>query len=353
MNTLFAINDSDQLLREYGWAVEIVQNWFKRGIADLFGPSYSADRYQAFLEEKDPITFPFIKGLDNEPLARTFVSYAKLYQTLTTQCRFWLDAAVAEMILCQYQRHGRPVSHLYTQGFLANGWLDMKKTIADIGEEEKQHLADSRPWKARVQRTALRAVNHCVDEYEETFVLTRKSSRVRTWDSEAAALFDKRDREELQIVASALLRPPYSSVRLHCNLIVVEPNSADDSVHAYAFRFVNPKTFNGFAKRKDERANLLRLYAFLVQEKPFREPVTIRPIVAELFPRSSDASATGGYPDYFSPLTYWSSEMLWRFIGVPFGVVSLAIELVARELRPLLDRELKNLLPGYEAPYSA
>ena len=118
------------------------------------------------------------------------------------------------------------------------------------------------------------------------------------------------------------------------------------TIHAYAIRFINPKTFTGAEKRKGFRADLLRLYAFLVQEKPFRDPVTIRPCVAELFPRSSDASETGGYPDYFSPLTYWSSETLWKLIGVPFDVVTIAIELVARELRPLLEQNLRDLLPG-------
>jgi hypothetical protein len=338
--------DRDQLVSEYRWAVKIVQSWFKRGIADLFAPNFSNDRYRAFLEEQDPITFPFVSGLDNEPLARAFISYAKLFQTLTTQCRFWLDAAVAEIILYQYQRHGRPVTHLYTQGMLADGWLDMGRTISEIGDYEKQHLADSRPWKAPVQRAALKAVNHCVDEYEENFVLTRRSARVRAWNKEIAERLDKRDSEELQIITSALLGPPCSSVRLQCNLLVAEPNEADQRPHAYAFRFVNPKTFNGFAKRKDERSNLLRLYAFLVQEKPFRAPVTIQTCVAELFPRGSDASETGGYPDYFTPLTYWTSERLWNFIGVPFNVVSLGVELVARELRPVLEKGLRELLPG-------
>jgi hypothetical protein len=338
--------ERDRLVGEYGWAVEIVRDWFKRGIAELFAPNFSNDRFRAFLEEQDPITFPFVSGLDNEPLARAFISYAKLFQTLTTQCRFWLDAAVAEIILYQHQRHGRTVTHLYTQGMLADGWLDVGRTIAEIGDEEKQHLADSRLWKAPVQRAALKAVNHCVDEYEENFVLTRRSPRVRVWDQEVARRLDKRDIEELQVVTTALLGPPCTSVRLHCNLLVVEPNEADQSPHAYAFRFVNPKTFNGFAKRKEERSNLLRLHAFLVQEKPFRAPVTIRTCVAELFPRGTDTSETGGYPDYFSPLTYWTSERLWGFIGVPFDVVSLGVELVARELRPVLEQGLWELLPG-------
>ena len=346
MDGFFVDDRAEEILQNYGWAVDIVRRSFKRGISDLFQPSFSQDRYSSFLDEKDPITFPFVKGLGNEPLAKTFVSYAKLFQTLTTQSRFWLDGAVAEIILEQKHRHGRTVSHLYTQAMLADGWLKMGKTIADIGEEEREHLANNRPWNVPIQRCALTEVNHCVDRYEESFVLSRRSARVREWSQEIASNFDRLDREELEVVGGAIQGPPWKDLRLHCNVLVVEPEAQDNTIHAYAIRFINPKTFTGAEKRKGVRADLLRLYAFLVQEKPFRDPVRIRPFVAELFPRASDAKETGGYPDYFSPLTYWTSERLWNFIGVPFDVVCVAIELVARELRPLLDQGLRDLLPG-------
>ena len=346
MNESLFDHKEKETLENYGWAVDIVRRSFERGISDVFQPGFSQERYRSFLDEKDPITFPFVKGLDNEPLARTFVSYAKIFQTLATRCRFMLDSAVAEIILEQHSKHGRTVSHIYTQWMLAGGWLKMDRTIADIGEIEKQHLAETRPWKAPIQRSALTEVNNRVSHYEEKYVLSRQSARGREWSADSLSTFDRLDREDLEAVATSLKGPPPRVQRLHCNLLVVEPDARDKTIHAYAIRFINPKTFTGADKRKGVRADLLRLYAFLSQEKPFRDPVTIRPCVAELFPRSSDASETGGYPDYFSPLTYWSSETLWKFIGVPFDVVTIAIELVARDLRPLLEQNLRDLLPG-------
>ena len=194
------------------------------------------------------------------------------------------------MILEQKSRHGRPVSHLYTQAMLADDWLKTDKTIADIGEEEREHLADNRPWNAPIQQSALNAVNHCVDRYEESFVLSRKSARVREWSQEIASKFDLLDREELKVVAAAIKGPPWKNPRLHCNLLVVEPDKRDNTIHAYAIRFINPKSFTGAEKRKGVRADLLRLFAFLVQEKPFRDPITIRPCVAELLPAKTTAS---------------------------------------------------------------
>ena len=134
MNEFLFDDNEKETLEKYRWVVDIVRRSFERGISDLFQPGFSQERFRSFLDEKDPITFPFVKGLDNEPLARTFVSYAKLFQTLTTQCRFMLDSAVAEIILEQYSKHGCTDSHLYTQGMLADGWLKMDRTIADIGE---------------------------------------------------------------------------------------------------------------------------------------------------------------------------------------------------------------------------
>jgi len=68
--------------------------------------------------------------------------------------------------------------------------------------------------------------------------------------------------------------------------------------------------------------------------------------VAELLSRD-----TGGfdeydyYPDYFSSETYWSSDQLWKFIGVPFDVVTEAIQNVAKEFRARLIGGLRDLLP--------
>jgi hypothetical protein len=56
------------------------------------------------------------------------------------------------------------------------------------------------------------------------------------------------------------------------------------------------------------------------------------------------------YPDYFSPHTYWISDQLWRFIGVPFDVASQAIRNVAQSFREQLHDGLKFWLPGSQPP---
>ena len=71
----------------------------------------------------------------------------------------------------------------------------------------------------------------------------------------------------------------------------------------------------------------------------------------ELLPRlGSDFDQYDYYPDYFSPHTYWNSEQLWKFIGVPFDVVSEAIRNVAQDFREQLKDGLRFLLPGSTPP---
>jgi hypothetical protein len=98
--------------------------------------------------------------------------------------------------------------------------------------------------------------------------------------------------------------------------------------------------------RKQERVNLLRLYALLVQEKVMRAPQALSVCVAELVPRKTQRDTQDHYPDYFSSLTHWSNKRLWEFIGVPFEAVQIAIREVATQFREQLNYGLRRLLPG-------
>ena len=76
--------------------------------------------------------------------------------------------------------------------------------------------------------------------------------------------------------------------------------------------------------------NLLRLYAYICQEKPFREPHSVKAHVTELLLRDTgDYDGSDHYPDYFSSETYLSSEEFWRLLGVPFSAIKGAITAVA------------------------
>jgi hypothetical protein len=283
--------------------------------------------------------------MQDEALAKTFVSYWTIAHTLATQSRFWLDEAIAKIIIEQAHKHGRLAIEVYSYAMLCHGYLHSRKRVADIGEEEIEHLSNIRTWRVGIQQSALQTIDVLVGEQERERVIERKSFQPRQWHQVANKEAQQRDIRHLQEVEQALKGPPASEVTLQCNLLVIEPDKQDGQVHAHAIRYVNPKTFASHPTRKQERVNLLRLYALLVQEKILRDPQAMHVCVAELVPRRVGYEYNDPYPDYFSTHTFWSTRTLWDFIGVPFDVVQVAMHDVAQEFRERLKAGLRDLLP--------
>ena len=148
--SLFPSNNGKRVRAEFGWAIEIVHKHFSTGLTKLCEPKFLQRRYDEFQLKQDPIYAHLLKGMNDEPLAKTFVSYWTIAQTLATQSRFWLENAVAEMIIHQVKRCGRPATHVYTQTMLGKGYLERDVRVAAIGEEEMEHLTDRRPWRPTI-----------------------------------------------------------------------------------------------------------------------------------------------------------------------------------------------------------
>jgi hypothetical protein len=335
-------------------AVGIVQKHFSDGLAELCDPQFLAKRYSEFLLRDDPIYVGLLHGMEDEALAKTFVSYWTIAQTLATKSRFWLEDAVAEIITSQVKTFGRNATHVYSQKMLGDGYWERNAGVADLGENYMEHLTDRRPWRPPMKENALKEVDVLVGEQERervSIAQRRRPFQRRTWDESQDGEATSKDREQLKRIAAAVGGRAISDVAVHCNLLVIEPDRKNDKPYVCAFRFINPKTISSHAQRKQERVNLLRLYAYLVQEKLFREPAAIQICVAELLPRmGSEFEQYDYYPDYFSPHTYWNSDQLWQFIGVPFDVVSQAIKNVAQDFREQLKNGLRFLLPGSQPP---
>jgi hypothetical protein len=335
-------------------AVGIIQSHFAAGLAALCDPVFLAKRYDQFVRRDDPVYVTLLHGMDDPALAKTFVSYWTIAQTLATQSRFWLEDAVAEIIAAQVRAGRRHATHVYSQGMLGEGYWDRNVEVADLGEKYPEHVTGRRPWRPPMKEKALKAVDLLVGEQERERVdLDRRKQpfQRRLWDAREDAEAVAQDKAQLKRIADAVGGWAIADIAIQCNLLVIEPDQKDGKPHVHAVRFINPKTFSSHAQRKQERVNLLRLYAYIVQEKLYREPAKIHVCVAELLPRQEGAFARYDYyADYFSPHTYWTADQLWRFIGVPFDVVTQAITNVAQEFRERLRSGLKFLLPGALTP---
>jgi hypothetical protein len=340
--------DDCELLEKHGWAVKIVRGHFAEGLERICDRHFLDERYLEFLRKQDPVYTALLDGMKDEALAKTFVSYWTIGQTMATQSRFWLEDSIAEIIVHQAENLERPVREVYSQAML--GTSEYPKSmipIAMFGEWKREHLSERSPWRPAIQEQALSEIDVLVGKQERQPPPTRELLKAWRLSREGSAEAVSRDRKELARVYSSLSGPPATETPVQCNLLVIEPDRLDREPHAWGIRFINPKTIAQHATRKQERVNLLRLYALLVQEKIMRDPRSIRVCVAELLPRMGGRDSP--YPDYFSPATYWSSKQLWDdFIGVPFGVVSIAIREEAQAFRQRLKEGLQALLPHGE-----
>lgn len=335
---------------KFAWAIDIVRKHFVNGLNRISDEKFLRRRYEEFRRNDDPVYADLLAGMNDERLSKTFVSYWILGQTMATQSRFWLENAVAELIIHQAQKLGREVSNVYTQNMLADGWLSKKVNVAEIGEDQLEHLTDRRPWRAAIQRSALEVIDIAVGQRERERVAKREWFRSRDWQREHEPELKARDRADLARVVDSLRGPPAEETTLQCNLLVIGPNVKGGEPTVRAIRFVNPKTMSSHAYRKQERVNLMRVYALLIQEKILREPSAIQVCVAELVPRVTSFDEQDRYPDYFSVETFWSSEELWEYIDVSFTAVRIAIREAGGELRERLSPGLRGLLPDAPDP---
>ena len=335
----------DYLKFEYAWAVQIIRKHFAKGLTGICDKTFLDGRYAEFQRKRDPIYAELLDGMGDEDLAKTFVSYWTIAQTIATRSRFWLEAAIAEVIIHQARQLRRPTTEVYSHAMLGQNFPARRRAISEIKDGELEHLAESSPWRVPVQQRALQTIDLLVGEQERKAPPLRQQVRRRLWSQQDNRLARERDKAQLVKVANTASGPPYDRTPLQCNLLVIEPDMLFGEPQAWAIRFVNPKTIAQHAARKQERVNLLRLYAWLVQERITQSPEAINVYVAELVPRRSEWESQDHYPDYFSAATYWSSDQLWRFIGVPFDVVSIAIREEAQEFRQKLKEGLRTLLP--------
>src|SRR5687768_12742976 len=143
-------------LSDFSWAIEIVQKHFSSGLAEICDEDFLNARYQQFKIRDDPIYAELLRGMQNEDLSKTFVSYWTIAHTLATQSRFWLEDAVADIILHQVRERKREALHVYSAKMLGAGYFASRKTVAELGEDELEHLTARSPWRVPMKLSVLR-----------------------------------------------------------------------------------------------------------------------------------------------------------------------------------------------------
>lgn len=144
-------SEHQKLRSEYGWAIELVRREFQRGLEEICANDFLKARYREFELKHDPIYAELLSSMEDRPLAETFVSYWMIAQTLATRSRFWLEFSIAEMLIHQARETRNLGRCVYSQAMLSNGWLNRQVSVAEMGEERREHMTYRRPWRVRVQ----------------------------------------------------------------------------------------------------------------------------------------------------------------------------------------------------------
>ena len=333
-------------IQKYDWAVDIVRRRFTEDLVRFSSDEFVQERYAEFLKERDPILHPLVMGMHDKALQQAYVSFYSIFQTVATQTRFWLEAAICDILIHQVRTFGRSVTQLFTQNMLAEGGIDRRTTVADIGEAQLEHVSGKKQWLVNSKEESYRTAEKLVSEYDRKYdrgaVNLRKDELYRL-EPDLIEL----DHQQMGRMKHSVRGTTIVPHKLDCDLLVVGQDNKQHDVSVRAFRFVNPKTFTKREKRKEERINQLRLMGYLVQEMIGTAPDAIEVQIAEIVPRQPRLNGPLGFP-YFTKCSYWLGNRFWtEYIQVPFGVIEWTIEDVGQRI---LSDQLRKLLPPRFSP---
>lgn len=326
-----------QACASHPWAVDLVDARFQRGLENVFNKAFVESRFDVFVARSDPVYATLLQGISDERVARVMVGNWIVAHTMATQSRFWLEDAIVDLLYARCAREPLPQlrPRIYSLHMLAEGWYSNRKSLWDAGEQWREQLHGTRAWHPLIQEQALREIDMIVGDETRAY----DTSPVNRGD-QSLQMSQEADQAALDRAASAL-GGSAKRTTIRCNLLFIEPEVADHEPHAWGIRYINPTTFNQGATIKEERMNLLRLRAYLAQEKPFRAPGKVRVVAADLVPRS--ANTPGREAALFSPLTRWTGHTLWDFLQVPFAAVTAGIRRAGAAMEAQLREELTRL----------
>jgi hypothetical protein len=320
--------DSSFDVKKYGWAVDIIVHHFCDGLVRVFDSKKIKKSLARDARQSDPIYSKLLES-SGQDVYETFMAFWRLAQTFSTQSRFWLEEAICEIVRTQRKKFGVQVYSL--RDLTRDGWHS-ESDLAFMGER-------SREWDSRRGAFRVRLARELLDYVELEVSQREREERLQKLGEEIARA-EEFDHRVLEGIFARVPKGPWQAVPLQCNLLVVEPGEG----HVWAFRYVNDKALSPSQMRR-EKVNVLRVHGWLCQEKVLRRPDKMTAVIAELLPRWNLVRPEND-PEMFSPMTWWSHSRLWKFIGVPFEALEVAVARVGRDMRKLIVDCLSTLLPS-------
>jgi hypothetical protein len=283
----------------------------------------------------------------------SLVTYWSIGQGISVLLRQWIEEFIRDLVLYQRDHFGRGIQSVYTLPDLKKSrYLNEADQVSLAGEDRTEHSLRG-TWNVPIRRPIVSAANTIAD-----CLLRAYQKRMFRWEEDAAVIrrgygeeseeADSTDKliedypvEDTRFQRDWLMREalrpeegPVQKERLICNLLVIEKPPGK----VRAFRFAAP-SMGGLRALREEKRNLLLLYGWLRQEKPFRVyRDSVETYWTYLLPRG--AAFTQQF--FFAPSETMQHNDFWAYLGVPYWVLMESLAEAGEVLRNEIGKVIRK-----------
>lgn len=332
-----AVSTQMALFPKYDWARDLLVKGFRDRITAYLTP----DRIKRKIREKHSNSDVLYESMLRSGAGRdhyvSMLTYWSVGQGIAVSMRNWIEELIKELVLHpkNQSNFGRPIAAVYTLKDLKRiNHFDEADAVATAGESETEH-SQNRAWEVKMRSSLIDSA----DLLSECFFRAYARRKIagfgdpryiprfqQRFADDIDRFLDDNDVWDLDFQHRTLLekaldtrRDGFQKQRIICNLMVLEKPPGKIK----AFRFASPG-LSSIRQLKDEKRNLLLLYGWLRQEKPFRmDTDAVEVYWTHLFPRK----IAFAQQYFFHTAETKTDSQFWEFVGVPFEVVAESLRI--------------------------
>jgi hypothetical protein len=341
---------------DHRWAFDLMTALFREKIENYFTQDHVVDRVVEKARYGDDLYDVMFKSVGRDQYL-SMLTYWSVGQGVGVQVRRWVEQAIQKLVLHQKDHFGREIQSVYTLEDLKGGQYSRSISEADLvalaGEDGTEH-SQRRTWMVPLRRPIVSAADRMADVLLSDYRIKGSDwpwhkvppdeihKELPGSTDELLSKFPVRNtqfqRRWLTFEALAVKEAPISRQRLICNLLVVEKPPGK----VCAFRFASP-ALSSLRGLCDEKRNLLLLYGWLRQEKPFRargDSVEVH------WAHLMDRPATQSQEFFFGLDGIMKCDDFWAYLGVPYQALLDALAEAGGILKRHISRTLRKATAG-------
>ena len=328
-----------KLLTDYSWARNLLVEKFRANIQDHLTAGNVIKRVRLKARLGDDLYEAMLSTIDRHQYLSMMTLWS-VGQGIGVRVRHWVEEAVKDLIIYQKQNFGREIDRVYTFSDLRQRrFLAETDMVALAGEDQDEH-SHRRNWYVPVRASIVRVAERLSEEVDRSYEkrgggwqAALREVQDRAWEKLPDSVEERLEEYPVETTAfqeawlrEVALSPERGVVRrqkIACNLLVLEKPPGK----VRAFRFSSPR-LSSLRALRDEKRNLLLLYGWLRQEKPFRVyQNSVQVSWTELMHRPIPPSQ-----EFFFGNQVLGSARFWEYLGVPYDILLDSLKIAGQAL---------------------